>query len=144
MPSLDEVQSPRDRAVGRIAQEIAIAERDRVPTSRQRLSQLIVAEFKLPPADAADLVDEYCDENAPGVPYYLKEEFENPFLKVMAIFNSILGIAVIWYGSTLWHKGGKTTWPWFVFGAILVACAGYCWFKTVQQELEKRARAGAS
>ena len=141
MPSLDEVQSPRDRAIDRVANEIAIAERDRVPTSRQKLSHLVATEFRLPPAEATTLVDEYCDDKAPGVPYYLKEEFESPFLKVMAVVNSILGIAVIWYGASVWHKGGKTTWPWFLLGAVLVACAGYCWFKTVQQELAKRARA---
>jgi len=137
MPSLDEGQSPRDRALERIAHEINKAEYDRIPTSRQKLSQLIVAEFKFPPAEAADMVDEYCDEKAPAVPQYLSDEFESPFLKVMAVVNSVLAIASIWYGANRWHQQ-KTSWFWFVFGAFLVACAGYCWFKTVQKELAKR------
>jgi hypothetical protein len=137
MPILDEGQSPKDRAIERIAHEIAKAEYDRVPTSRQRLAQLVFAEFKIPVAEATKLVDEYCDEKAPGVPYYLKEEFESPFLKVMAVINSVLGIAFVWYGSTVWHRVSKGSWPYFVVGAIFVGLASYCWFKTIQKELAK-------
>ncbi len=136
MSSLDEAQTPQERAKARVAQEIARAEYDRVPTSRQKLSQLVAAEFKIPLPDATNLVDEYCDDQAPGVPYYLKDEFESPFLKVMAVVNSILGIFVLWRGANLWRLQ-KTSWPWFVVGAFLVGCAGYCWFKTIQQELAK-------
>jgi hypothetical protein len=134
MPSLEEGQTPKDRAVERVAQEIAIAERDRIPTSRQMLTQLVTTNFGIPQADAANLVDEYCDENAPGVPVYLQDELESPFLKVMAVLNSVLGIAALWNGSRIWHMQGKS-WPWFIFGAIFVGAAGYAWFKTIQREI---------
>jgi len=136
MPNLDEVQSPRERAIERIVQEIAQADRDRVPTSRQKLSQLVATAYAFPPAEAANLVDEYCDEHAPGVPVYLQDELESPFLKFMAVLNSILGIASLWWGSRLWHTG-KPSAGWFVVGAILVGAAGYSWFKTVQREIAK-------
>jgi len=131
-----EGQSPRDRAIERIAQEIAIAERDRVPTSRQKLSQLVTLNLAIAPAEASKIVDEYCDEKAPGVPQYLQAEFESPFLKVMAIVNSILGMASLWYGAHLWRLQ-KVSWHWFVLGAIFVGAAGYSWFKTIQQEIAK-------
>lgn len=137
MPSLEETQSPQERAIELIANEIARAESDRIPTSRQKLSVLVTSKFGIPAADAANLVDEYCDDKAPGVPVYLQEEFEMPYLKVMAIVSSIAGVGVIYYGSRQWHLG-KLSWPWFILGAVLVGTASYSWFKTIQQELAKK------
>ena len=134
MPNIEETKSPQERAVERIAQEIAQAERDRVPTSRQKLSTLVATNFAIPPADAANLVDEYCDEHAPGVPVYLQDELESPFLKFMAVFNSILGIAALWWGAKVWHAG-KPSWGWFILGAVFVGTAGFSWFKTVHREI---------
>ncbi len=137
MQSLEEAQSPRERAEQLIAGEIAKMNDDRIPTSRQKLSQLVFSTFGIPIAEATKLVDEYCDDKAPGVPYYLQEEFESPYLKVMAIFSSIGGIGVLWYGAAIW-RAAKTSWPWFILGAVLVGTAGYCWFKTVQKEIAKK------
>ena len=135
MPGLDEGgQSPQERAIERIAFEINKAESDRVPTSRQKLSHMVFTEFGIPPADAANLVDEYCDDKAPGVPFYLQDEFESPFLKVSAIANSIFSIAALWYGAHQW-KLQKVSWPWFMLGAFLFAVASWSWFKTLHKEL---------
>lgn len=136
MPDLEEGQSPKEQAVERIAQEIGKAEMDRLPMSRQKLVHLVFAEFKIPMPEATLIVDEYCDENAPAVPFYLKDEFEFPFLKLMAVVNSLLGVGFVYWGSHVWRMQ-RPSWPWFVFGAFFVACAGYSWFKTIQQELAK-------
>lgn len=136
MSSSEEERSPHELAVDRVAQLIAKSELDRVPTSRQKLSQQLVVELKLPMPDITKIVNEYCDENAPAVPFYLQAEFEFPYLKLMAVVNSILGVACVWYGATVWHRQQRS-WPLFLLGAVFVALAGYSWFKTIQQELAK-------
>jgi len=137
MPSLEEAASPQDKALEFVEREIAKSNDDRVPTSRQKLSHLVFTSFGIPLAEATKLVDEYCDEKAPGVPYYLQEEFESPYLKVMAVVSSIAGIGVLWNGANLWHRQ-KSSAAWFIVGALLVGAAGYSWFKTIQQEISKK------
>jgi len=134
MPSLDEGQTPKERAIERIAQEIARAEYDRIPTSRQKLSQMVFAEFKIPLPDAANLVDEYCDEKAPGVPFFLQDELESPFLKIAAVVNSILGIGFLYYGAHQW-RAQKPSWVLFVLGAVFIGLAGWSFFKILHKEL---------
>ena len=138
MPSLEEAPSPRERALELIAGEVARADNERIPTSRQKLSQLVFSNCGIPISEATKLVDEYCEDKAPGVPFYLQEEFESPYLKVMAVVSSLAGIFVLWYGAKQWHIQ-KLSWPWFVLGAVLVGMASYSWFKTIQKEIAKNA-----
>ena len=136
MPNFDDGTTPRDKAVELIATEIAKADFDRIPTSRQKLGQLVSTKFTIPPSEAYRIVDEYCDEKAPGVPHYLQDEFATPYLKVLAVVNSLLGIGTAWWAAHSW-KAGKTSWPWFLLTAFLVGFAGYAFFKVVQRESEK-------
>src|SRR5688500_10236048 len=68
-------------AISLIEGEICRADQERTPISRQTLAQLVNQKTGLPSADAVALVDEFCEERAPGVPYYLQEEFAIPYLK---------------------------------------------------------------
>ena len=136
MPNFDEGSTPRDKAIELIATEIAKADFDRIPTSRQRLGQQVTAKLGFPPGEAYRLVDEYCDDKAPGVPHYLQDEFATPYLKVLAVVNSILGIVSAYWAAHTWQSG-KTSWPWFITTALLVGFAGYAFFKIVQKESEK-------
>ncbi|MDR3689579.1 MAG: hypothetical protein P4L46_09390 [Fimbriimonas sp.] len=133
MPNFDAGSTPRDKAVELIATEIAKADFDRVPTSRQKLGQLVSVKLLIPPAEAYKIVDEYCDDKAPGVPHYLQEEFAMPYLKVLAVVNSILGIAALWWAAHS-MKAGKPSWPWFIVAAVLVGFSGLSFFKVVQRE----------
>ncbi len=132
MPSLDEGQSPREKALERIAQEIAKADQDRVPTSRQKLSQTLAAELKLPGSEANRLVDEYCDDKAPGVPFYLQDEFAKPYMKWSAIINSVLALIAAIYAANVMHNG-RMSWPWFALAAVLLAFAGFSAIRAIQQ-----------
>jgi len=127
---------PKDKAIELIATEIAKADFDRIPTSRQKLGQLVSSKLTIPPAEAYKIVDEYCDDKAPGVPHYLQEEFAMPYLKVLAVVNSILGIVALWWGAHQW-RATKPSWPWFVVAAVLIGFAGYSFVKIVQKETEK-------
>jgi|GEM_PF-1755530 len=140
MPNFDEGITPKDKALELIATEIARSEFDRVPTSRQKLGQLVSAKLPIPPAEAYKLVDEYCDEKAPGVPHYLQSEFAGPYLKVLAVVNSFLGIGCAWWAAHSWRLG-KTSWPWFLLCAALVGSACYFFFQIIQKESEKLANA---
>jgi len=133
MPNFDDGSTPRDKAVELIATEIAKADFDRIPTSRQKLGQLVSSKLTIPPAEAYKIVDEYCDDKAPGVPHYLQDEFNTPWLKILAVFNSIAGIGFLYWAA---HsiKIGKPSWPYFLVAAAFVGLAGYSFFKVVQKE----------
>ncbi len=136
MPVFDDGSTLKDKAIEMIATEIAKADYDRIPTSRQKLGQLVSLNLAIPPAESYRIVDEYCDDKAPGVPHYLQDEFATPYLKVLAVANSIFGIGTAFWASHLW-KTGKVSWPWFLLTAFLIGFAGYAFFKVVQKESEK-------
>ena len=136
MPNFEEASTPRDKAIALISVEIARAENDRAPTSRQRLTQLVITTLHMPPRDATQIVDSYCDTDAPSVPHYLQEEFTNPYLWIMASINTILGIGCLLWAANRWQSR-QPSGILFILAAVLILAACLAWFKTVQQRMAK-------
>jgi hypothetical protein len=126
-------------ALALIEREIREAENERRPISRQMLADLVHATTALPLADAVPLVDRYCDDNAPGVPQYLADEFAVPYLKVVAVANVILAVLAYWYGATT-YQAGKAAWPWLGLGTVVLAGAVWAWIKSLERYQERKTR----
>jgi len=115
-----------------IASEIKESREQYRPTSRQRLAELVQERTGMPHAEATALVDTYCEENEPGVPYYLQEEFAIPYLKVIAVLNVLCGIAACYYGVKV-LKTSKPGWPWFCLGTTFCGLGALAWVKSLER-----------
>ncbi len=129
-------QKPVD-ALSLLEREIRSADSDRRPISRQSLAELLRERTGIPNPDAVALVDEYCDEKAPGVPYYLQDEFAIPYLKVIAIINALIGGGVYWYGVTAF-RAAEPGWPWFCLGTIIVGLGVLAWVKSLERFVARK------
>lgn len=72
------------------------AKRESVPISRHRLAEELAKKHSLRFKEAFEVVDQYCEERAPGTPDYLDREFLIPFLKLTGlVFAALALIAVV-------------------------------------------------
>jgi hypothetical protein len=126
-------------AITLIQREIAFAESERRPISRQTLADLVHSEAQTPLADAVRFVDEYCDENARWVPYYLQEEFAIPYLKVVAAFFVVLAFAALYWGIVV-HRTGKPAYIYFCAGTLLIGAGAMAWVVSLERYAERRAK----
>ncbi len=127
-------------AISLIQQEVNDAESERRAISRQMLADMIHARVGIPHADAAVLVDQFCDERAPAVPHYLQEEFAIPYLKVVAVVNVLLGIGAFYWGIAVFQKTRDTPWPWLCFGTIFVGLGALAWVKSLEWYAARKAK----
>jgi hypothetical protein len=130
---------PRTDAIALIQQEISNAETERRAISRQTLADLLHLQVGMPHADAARMVDAFCDERAPGVPYYLQEEFAIPYLKVVAVANVLLGIGAFYWGITVFQKTKQTPYTWLCVGTIFIGLGALAWVKSLERYAARKA-----
>jgi hypothetical protein len=126
-------------AISLIEKEVVTAENDRRPVSRQMLADLVHTKTGLAQAESVALVDQYCDEKAPQVPYYLQDEFAIPYLKVVAVINVLLGIGGCYWGISLLRKQ-QVAWPWLCVGTIFVGLGALAWVKSLERFAARKAK----
>jgi hypothetical protein len=131
------LQHPKEDAISLVQREIARAEDDRKPISRQMLADIVQEQLGLPHADAFSIVDRYCEDNAPAVPGYLQEEFAIPYLKVIAIINVIVGLGIFWMGVLKW-KQSNPIWPYLTVGTIFCGLGVFAWVQSLERYAERR------
>ena len=138
--SVSPLQQKSTDAITLIEREIYKAENERRPISRQMLADMVHASIGIPVGDAFTLVDQYCEEKAPGVPGYLAEEFAIPYLKVIAVLNVIIGVGALWYGIGVYQKG-LAKWPWWVCsGTIFIGLGVLFWVQSLEKYAARRAK----
>jgi len=119
-----------------VASEIRKAREETRPTSRQQLADMVHARTGMPAAEAYSFVDTYCEEFEPGVPGYLQEEFAVPYLKVIAIFNVIIAIALCYYGVKIYRVNPKY-WVYVSGGVVFLGFAALSWVKSLEREMDR-------
>ena len=102
--------------------EIADARRNNRVISRQDLARYASQKTGIPTKKLFDVVDIYCDEQAPGIPGYLSKAVEKPFLKIFSVVNAILLIASCLVGVALLRKS-LMAWPAFLLAGIFLIFA---------------------
>jgi hypothetical protein len=116
-----------------ISTEIHLAREETRPTSRQELAHIVNARTGMPLTDAFEFVDRYCDENEPGVPGYLQEEFAIPYLKVVAVFFAIVAMVLCYNGVSL-YRTAHPWWIWVTIGVLFFGAAALSWVKSLERE----------
>jgi hypothetical protein len=125
-----------------LANEIASARSEVRPISRLTLSRLLQSRFLMNPHEAEKFVDAYCDDKAPGVPTYLSSEFGVPYLKVLAIVNSLAGLGLSITALVTMSRGGHYG-VWFLSALFFIAAAAICWVQSVRPQREEKGKAMA-
>jgi hypothetical protein len=133
------VQSPVDSQdlIDLISSEILLAREQTRPTSRQELATIVHKRTGMSHADAFEFVDRYCDDNEPGVPGYLQEEFAIPYLKVLAIFNAAVALVICYYGVMAYRAGRPGWWVWVCIGVCVFGLGALSWVKSLEREHER-------
>ncbi len=137
--STSQLKPRGEDAITLIQKEIAKAEFDCRPISRQMLAERVHTETGLPSADALSIVEQYCEEQAPAVPGYLQEEFAIPYLKVIAVLNVVVGVVVFWLGVNA-SRTGKPIWPYLCIGTIFCGLAAFAWVMSMERYAARRAK----
>jgi len=119
-----------------ISGEIQTARDQTRPTSRQELANIVHARTGMSVGEALEFVDSYCDENAPGVPGYLQEEFAIPYLKVLAVFFTAISLFICYHGVRL-YQDRKPGWVWLCIGVVLFGLGALSWVKSIEREVER-------
>jgi hypothetical protein len=138
--STSQLKPRGEDAITLIEREIAKAEFDCRPISRQMLAESVHVQTGLSTADAFALVEQYCEEKAPAVPGYLQEEFAIPYLKVIAVINVIVGIVVFWMGVNAFRTKGAPMWPYLCVGTIFCGLGVFAWVKSLERFAERQAK----
>ena len=141
--STSQLKPRGEDAIGLIEREISRAQFDCRPISRQMLAESVNTETGLPIADALALVEQYCEEKAPGVPGYLQEEFAVPYLKVIAVVNVIVGIGVMLFGVNSSRTSNAALWPYLCVGTIFCGLGAFAWVVSLERYAERRAKRNA-
>jgi hypothetical protein len=121
--------------------EIMLARSETRPTSRQQLADIVRERTGMPFNEAFAFVDTYCEENEPGVPGYLQEEFAVPYLKVVAVVNVLIGVFLIYRGVQLYHTE-RVSWGWYCGGVLFCGAAAFAWVQSLEREVLWRKRKG--
>lgn len=129
------VETRKDKVEELISQELEAAKLRLQPISRRRLISIVSKKFSMPVHEAESLVEAYCEERAPYTPEYLGKELFLPYVKLMALLISIVGIAAVAWGAHLWHIH-ETSWPFFIAGCIAFGFGGTGLVKALRGERE--------
>jgi hypothetical protein len=132
------LKSRSEDAITLIEREIARAESERTPISRQMLADLLHEQTAMPLSDALPLVEEFCESRAAWVPGYLQEEFAIPYLKVLAIINVIIAVVVLWVGVNAYRSAGKPMWPYLAIGTLICGLGAWFWVVSLERYAERR------
>lgn len=129
------IENKTEQATLQIEKELEAARIRLQPISRRRLVGIICRKFDMPYHDAEQLVDDYCESKAPATPEYLGKEWFLPYVKLMALFISVLGVAAVALGADRWHNH-LPSWPFFILGAVAIYFGGAGLVKALQGERE--------
>ncbi|MEZ0325664.1 MAG: hypothetical protein ACAH95_07140 [Fimbriimonas sp.] len=140
--STSQLKPRGEDAISLIEREIARAEFDCRPISRQMLAETVHTETGLTTSDALALVEQYCEEKAPAVPGYLQEEFAVPYLKVIAILNVAVGVTIFWFGVNAF-RSKAAVWPYLCVGTIFCGLGAFAWVVSLERYAERRAKRNA-
>ncbi len=105
------------------------------PISRRRLIGIVSKKFDLSAHQAEQIVEEYCEAKAPATPEYLGKEWFLPYVKLMALFLSLVGIVAVAWGADRWHNH-LISWPFFLLGAVAIFFGGVGLLKAIRGEVE--------
>jgi hypothetical protein len=119
-----------------LATEIANARNEARPISRLTLTKLLQSKYSLHPHEAERIVDEYCDEKAPGVPTYLSAEFGVPYLKILGVFQMVLAAAFI-ITPIFFPRADLAFWPAVILFLAFGTSGGYCIFRSIRPQAQK-------
>ena len=120
-----------------LGDEIAKARSEARPISRLSLIKLLQTQYTMNGHEAEEFVDTYCEEKAPGVPTYLSNEFGVPYLKVLAIFNIVVGIALLIVAAVTMSRAVNGYLIWLGLGLLFVAGAAFSWVQSIKPEKKK-------
>jgi len=134
MPSITSDSGGPPDLVGLVQGEIQSARSETRPTSRQQLADVVRQRTGMPFAEAFAFVDTYCDENEPGVPGYLQEEFAVPYLKVVAVVNVIIGVSIVYHGVQV-YRAGQQAWGWYCGGVLFCGLGVFSWVQSLEREV---------
>jgi hypothetical protein len=129
-----------DKGVGHvdiIQREIQKARDDRRPTSRQMLAEIINDRTGMPVSEALHIVDAYCENEEPAIPYYLQDEFAIPYLKFVAVIIALAGVGFFWYGVTQ-QRIGKPAYVWYSLGTVVVGLGVFAWVQSLEKFVQRR------
>lgn len=129
------IENKIELANEQIGKELEAARIRLQPVSRRRLVGIISRKFDLPYHDAEQIVEDYCEAKAPATPEYLGKEWFLPYVKLMALFLSVVGVIAVALGADRWHNH-ITSWPFFLLGAIAIYFGGVGLVKALQGERE--------
>lgn len=129
--------APSQDLIDLIASEILSARLETRPTSRQELANIVNKRTGMPVSDAFEFVDRYCDENEPGVPGFLQEEFAIPYLKLLGVIFALGSLVIVYYAVKAYQAHHPNYW--------IIACSGVCvfgfgvlsWVKSLEREAEQ-------
>ncbi len=114
-----------------LASEIDKARAEARPISRLTLTKLLQSKYSLHAHGAERIVDEYCDEKAPGVPTYLSAEFGVPYLKIVGIVQLTLAVAFI-VTPIFFPRADLAFWPAVIIFLALGISGGFCIYRCVR------------
>ena len=96
-----------------LEREIASARSEERVISREHLVRLVHVQTKYSPKLYEFIVEQYCDENAPGIPGFLRSDVESPFLRIATFVNVILMLISGIVGVVRFSRG-LPSWPFFI------------------------------
>jgi len=102
------------------------------PVSRFGLTEMLAERTGLPSDEAREQVDLYCDIAARHVPDYLHSEFHLFWPKVLAFVFAAAGIAVFWYGMSL-YRAKHPAWIWFCVGTVVFGIGVFQWVRSLER-----------
>jgi hypothetical protein len=114
-----------------VEEQIKTAAEGHRPLSRYGLAEIVSERTGMPMEQAQLLVDAYCDEYAPQIPAYLRNEFNLFWPKVLGFTFAVVGISGFWYAVTL-RQAKKPAWVWFAAGTILFGVGVFQWVRSLE------------
>lgn len=124
-------ESARQRLEAILEAEIEEARAQMRPISRTTLAHMLHDQHFVSQHDAERFVDRYCDDKAPGVPTFLSNEFGTPYLKVVAVLNVVVAIALLVVG-TRFLKPGAPTWLGMGLGTLFLFAGVFAWARSLR------------
>ncbi len=100
-----------------VEREIAQARAEDRVISREHLVQVVSQETKMQGKLFDYVVEQYCDQNAPGIPGFLRSDVESPFLRIATVVNVLLMLGSGIAGVVRFSRG-EASWPFFVASVV--------------------------